>query len=38
MSTNNEIEFKQLIDFNTYNAIKDSYFKQFTIHSNKLLY
>ena len=30
MSTNNEIEFKQLIDFNTYNAIKDSYFKQFT--------
>ena len=30
MSTNNEIEFKQLIDFNTYNAIKASYFKQLT--------
>lgn len=28
MSTNNEIEFKQLIDFNTYKAIKDAYFEQ----------
>lgn len=38
MSTNNEIEFKQLIDFNTYNVIKDSYFKQITPFSQTNYY